>query len=95
MTKLPYCFGFVFLTTIIKYISIFKLWRDTSVWSEQNFEDLEDKNNDNFYFSELKDYVVLVKGIPENAHAENSSEEIKKILRETYLNQLVDFKIVG
>ena len=47
------------------------------------------------YFSELKNYVVLVKGIPENIPPEQGSIEIKRILSRTYLNQLVDFKIVG
>ena len=47
------------------------------------------------YFSELKNYVVLVKGIPENIHPEFGSLEIKRILSRTYMNQLIDFKIVG
>ena len=47
------------------------------------------------YFSELKNYVVLVKGIPENINPEIGSLEIKRILSRTYMNQLIDFKIVG
>jgi hypothetical protein len=38
------------------------------------------------YFSELKNYVVLVKGIPENINPEIGSLEIKRILSRTYMN---------
>lgn len=99
--KLCGSYGFVILTSIIAYIQIFRFWRQTSIWGEKNFE----KGLD-MYFSELKNYVVLIKGIPETIDPIKGSLEIKRILTRpqpsstqneqfSYQNQLVDFKIVG
>ena len=69
---------------------MFKFWRETSSWADINFE----KGMD-IYYSELRNYVVLVRGIPRNLNPDSESTAIKRILKRTYQNQLIDFKIVG
>jgi hypothetical protein len=88
--KLLISYFSIYLTTMICYVIQFKFWRTTSVWGDINFEKGMDA-----YFSELKNYVVMVRGIPKNLHPEIASVELKRTLQKTYKDQLVDFKIVG
>jgi hypothetical protein len=89
-SKLIISYLSIFAITFIVYIQIFKLWRTTSVWGDMNFDRGQD-----LYFSEMKNYVVLVRGIPTNLNPEVASVEIKNVLQETYGSLLIDFKIVG
>ena len=88
--KLAYSYAFVTVVSCVVYFQIFKFWRDTSVWNDINFERGED-----MYFSQLQNHVVFIRGIPKNINPVTGSDEIKRILKRTFQNQLIDFKIVG
>lgn len=88
--KLLVSYFSVFVTSLICYAVQFKFWRKTSVWGDLNFEKGMDA-----YFSELKNYVVMVRGIPKNLDPQIASVELKRTLQKTYGDQLVEFKIVG
>jgi hypothetical protein len=88
--KMSGSYAFVYVTTIIVYFQIIRFWRQTSGWGDKNFE-----KGKEMYFSELKNYVVLVKGIPENINSEVGSLEIQRILKRCYGSELIDFKICG
>ena len=89
-SKLLLSYAFVYLTTFIAYFFTFRFWRQTTVWRHHSVEKGEDA-----HYSVLKNFVVLVRGIPQNLDPECESTAIKRILTRTYMDQLIDFKIVG